>query len=55
LDAFPFDPTTYAKRHQSWLSTKIDCTAFLTWFIENYPNSATEVKNATPDFWTKYK
>ena len=55
LAPFTFDPTTYAQRHQSWLSTKIDCTGFLTWFIENYPSSATEVKNATPDFWDRFK
>ncbi len=50
-----FNREAYASRHQSWLSTKIDCTGFLTWFIENYPNSATEVKNAPPDFWDRFK
>ena len=54
LDAFPFDPTTYAKRHQSWLSTKIDCTGFLTWFIENYPQSVAETKNANDEFWKRF-
>lgn len=37
------------------LADKIDCAKFLTYFIENYPNSATEVKNATPDFWERFK
>ncbi len=37
------------------LSEKIDCTGFLTWFIENYPSSASEVKNATTDFWERFK
>lgn len=55
LDAFPFDPTTYAKRHQSWLSTKIDCTAFLTYFIENYPQSVDAVRMADKSFWEKFK
>lgn len=50
-----FNREAYAKRHAAWLATKIDCTGFLTWFIENYPQSATEVKNATPDFWTQFR
>ena len=50
-----FDSATYAQRHKEWLASKIDCAKFLTWFIENYPNSATEVKNATPDFWERFK
>lgn len=45
----------WSERRQTMLSDKIDCAKFLTWFIENYPNSATEVKNATPDFWSKFK
>ena len=55
LDHFDFNPTTYAARHAAWLAGKIDCTGFLTYFIENYPNSIEEVKTATPDFWTKFK
>ena len=50
-----FNREAYAKRHAAWLATKIDCTGFLTWFIENYSSSATEVKNATPDFWERFK
>jgi predicted glycosyltransferase len=30
-----FDVASYAKRHKAWMAMKIDCTAFLTWFIEN--------------------
>lgn len=45
----------WAERRKQMLSDKIDCAKFLTWFIENYPNSATEVKNATPDFWDRFK
>jgi len=34
---------------------RADCTAFLTWFIENYPASAQEAKNADTDFWKRFK
>lgn len=44
-----------AERRAKMLSEKVDYAKFLTWFIENYPNSATEVKNATPDFWERFK
>ena len=54
-----FDRASYAKRHKAWLAGKIDCTAFLTWFIENYPASAeqTKIANATSDttFWQQFK
>ncbi len=50
-----FDRNAYAKRHKAWLSTKIDCTAFLTWFIENYPASVEETRNADKNFWAKFK
>ena len=55
LASASFDREAYAKRHAAWLATKIDCTGFLTYFIEQYPSSASEVKNATPDFWTQFK
>ena len=45
----------FQERRMKMLSEKIDCTKFLTWFIEQYPASAQEVKNATPDFWDKFK
>ena len=45
----------WANKRGLLLQEKIDYTTFLTWFIENYPNSATEVKNATPDFWERFK
>ena len=50
-----FDSATYAKRHKVWLAGKIDCTAFLTWFIENYPQSVAETKNASEEFWKRFK
>ena len=50
-----FNREAYAKRHAAWLATKIDCTAFLTWFIEQYPGSVDEVRSATPDWWNRFK
>ena len=50
-----FNREAYASRHQSWLSTKIDCTGFLTWFIENYPSSVEATRKADENFWKKFK
>lgn len=57
LVAMPSDQRNklWSERRTQMLSDKIDCAKFLTWFIENYPQSATEVKNATPDFWERFK
>ena len=49
-----FDRNAYAQRWEKWLSKKIDCTAFLTWFIENYPQSIEETRNADAKFWRKF-
>ena len=46
---------TFAARRQQMLSDKIDCAKFLTWFIENYPESATQTRNTTADFWKNFK
>lgn len=51
------DSEAYSQRYTRWLDTKIDCTAFLTWFIENYPASQTETRinqNCTT-FWERFK
>jgi hypothetical protein len=45
----------WAERRTQMLSDKVDCAKFLTYFIEQYPSSASEVKNATPDFWDRFK
>ena len=45
----------WSARSNQMLSDKVDCAKFLTWFIENYPNSATEVKTATPEWWSRFK
>ena len=55
LASASFDREAYAERHRKWLATKIDCTGFLTWFIENYPGSATQTRNADSSFWTRFK
>ena len=50
-----FDSAAYAKRHKAWMATKIDCTAFLTWFIEKYPSSIDQVCAADASFWQRFK
>lgn len=50
-----FDSATYAQRHKEWLASKIDCTGFLTYFIEGYPATVKEVKNADEEFWRRFK
>jgi hypothetical protein len=39
------------------LREKIDYAKFLTWFIENYPQSAKETKEKQEDtsFWAQFK
>jgi len=34
-----FDRSGWKERHDRWMATKFDCTAYLVWFIENYPSS----------------
>ena len=50
---------TFQSRRQKMLSEKIDCAKFLTWFIENYPQSAEQTRKAdeTKDekFWERFK
>ena len=49
----------YAERRRNMLSEKIDCAKFLTWFIENYPQSAEQTKHANAGndaaFWQRFK
>ena len=45
----------YQQRPQKMLSDKIDCAKFLTWFIENYPQSVNETKAADDSFWLRFK
>jgi len=44
----------YNERRQKLLSEKIDPTAFLVWFLENYPESKTIIKN-NPDYQYRFK
>jgi predicted glycosyltransferase len=44
----------WRKRRQVLLEEKIDVTAFMVWFIENYPESAATMKT-DPDFQFKFK
>lgn len=45
----------YQERREKMLSEKIDCAKFLTWFIENYPESAEETRKADKEFWERFK
>ena len=55
LASAAFEREAYAKRHQAWLATKVDCTAFLTWFVEQYPESADKVRGAGKSFWERFR
>lgn len=43
----------WQKRRQKMLSEKIDVTAFMVWFIENYPESA-KVMRENPDYQFRF-
>ena len=45
----------WANKRGLLLQEKIDYTTFLTWFIENYPESVAETKKADAEFWKKFK
>ena len=47
--------TTFQQRREKMLSEKIDCAKFLTWFIENYPQSMEETKRGGAEFWKQFK
>ena len=44
----------FAKRRKKMLSEKIDYAKFLTWFIENYPESK-KIMTENPDYQYKFK
>ena len=46
---------TFQSRRQKMLSEKIDCAKFLTYFIENYPQSADQTRKADISFWDRFK
>ena len=44
----------WKNRRENMLKDKIDVTAFFTWFIENYPQSA-QIMRENPDYQYKFK
>ena len=46
---------TFQSRRQKMLSEKIDCAKFLTYFIENYPQSVFATRHADAEFWKRFK
>ena len=46
---------TFAARRAKMLEDKVDCAKFLTYFIENYPQSADQTRKADAEFWEKFK
>ena len=55
LLAMPNLREVFQTRRQKMLADKIDVTAFMTWFIENYPESARLAKNADAEFWERFR
>lgn len=45
----------FKDRYNKLLSEKIDCTAFLIWFVENYPGAVNLTKVIGEDFWERFK
>jgi len=47
----------WSKRRVVLLNDKIDYTAFLVWFIENFPQSANQAQNkpAADPFWQQFR
>lgn len=45
----------WAERRNRMLADKIDYAKFLTWYLENWPNSEKETKNADKEFWKRFK
>ncbi len=52
--SMPNRKEVFVQRHQKMLSEKIDTAAFLTWFIENYPQSVQTMKQ-NPEFQNKFR
>jgi len=52
------DPDLKSKfraKQQKMLSEKIDVTAFMVWFVENYPNSAKQMKTNSLEIQNKFR
>lgn len=50
-----FDRAAWKQRHQAWMDTKFDCTAWLTWFIENYPQSEQQWRENRVEIEKRFK
>ena len=55
LLAMPNLREEFQSRRQKMLADKIDVTAFLTYFIENYSQSVAETRHADAEFWKRFK
>ena len=53
--AMPNRKAVCAERREKMLSEKVDYAKFLTWFIENYPESAELSRNADWAFWERFR
>lgn len=52
--SLPNAKEVFQARRQEMLSDKIDVTAFFTWFVENYPQSA-EIMKSNPDYQYRFR
>lgn len=50
-----FDQEAWRQRHEAWMQTKIDPTAWLTWMIENYPLSVEEYRTNRAEIEKRFK
>lgn len=50
-----FDCAAWRQRHKAWMATKFDCTAWLTWYIENYPQSEKEWRKNREEIEKRFK
>ena len=57
LVAMPSDErrAVFQSRREKMLSDKIDCAKFLTYFIENYPQSVSDTLHADAEFLERFK
>ena len=57
LVAMPSDErrAVFQSRREKMLSDKIDCAKFLTYFIENYPQSVSATRHADAEFWERFR
>ena len=53
--SMPNHKEIYLKRKAKMLTEKIDVTAFLVWFVENYPESAMIMKEKPDETQARFK